>query len=221
MPNSECQKGFSPLIVIVLVLILGAGGFFALRMASSVDTTPTEKRSFDTDEYGLTRPDSTNTSYAPTDYKTLNCDQMRASFSVPANFVSYEEQNSRGEQVCIFSNDIREGQASKNNISILVFATQNATSKLGISSREAALNDTKKYGGMTDLPETVFKDGAFSTFHVIVTDAHDGTTTQYIDSISNDDTDTFYTIILTIPKTKQGTIDASYVMDNYLLGELH
>lgn len=207
------KRGFSPILVIVIFAVILFGVFLIFR--NQVSKLPVE----------VANESSESSTYTPSDDQTSNeltdvtCENMHAVFKVPANFEKYEEINSQGEHVCLLSNKIQDGHISPTRVYITAFATQKTSSSLNMTSRQAAERDTKQYGGMTDLPEAVVKKGKFATYHVIAPDALKNTAVWSIDSISNDDTDTFYTITVSVPKELQGTVDSQALMNGYSLSE--
>lgn len=200
------------MILIIFAVVL-FGTFFVFK--NQIKKLPTE----------ATTQSPENTTYTPALDQTSNeltditCENMHAVFKVPSNFEKYEETNSRGEQVCLLSNRIEEGHVSPTRVYLAAFATQKTSTSMNMTSREAAKRDTKRYGGMTELPEAVVKKGMFATYHVIAPDAFKNTAVWTIDSVSNDDTDTFYTVTLSVPKELQSTVDSQAIMNGYSLSE--
>lgn len=199
------RKGFVllPVIFLILLVIVGVSLFSRTRQPHEAPVTTTEI----TSEENVTVGDSAN----------ITCENIGTTFTVPEHWVKYEEINSKGEQVCLISDKIQDGHVSPSRVYISVFATENSTNALGMTSKKAAERDTKQYGGITDLPDAVTTKGEVTTFHVIAPNAHKDTATWYVDSISNNTTDTFYTITLSVPNNLRTTVNAQSIMAGYQL----
>jgi hypothetical protein len=199
------RKGFVLLPVIFIILLVVVG--IALLSRTRQPKQPLIENTDLTSEQGVT----------VSTFTSMTCENIGATFTVPEHFVKYEEVNGKGEKVCLISDKIQDGHVSPSRVYISVFATENTTSALGMTSKAAAERDTKQYGGITDLPEAVTTKEGITTFHVIAPNAHKDTAIWYVDSIANNTTDTFYTVTLSVPNKLKTTVNAQSIMEGYQL----